>query len=77
MQYKDNSVNNFVEVFAKMTVIISSVAIAHFLKVTCHDIFEHLLAIDFKNEGFFGSVSIYFGRIERNSQEMLYLYCLV
>ncbi len=77
MPYKFNSANIITETFARMTATINSIAVARFFESTCHDIFEQLLATGFKDEGFFGPISIYFGIVEINSRGMLHLHCLV
>lgn len=77
MWYKDNGINNFVEVFARMIATINSIAVACFFKTTCCNIFKHLLAAGFKDEGFLSLVSTYFGTVETNSQGMLHLHCLI
>lgn len=67
MQYEENSVNNSIEAFAKMTAIMNPIAIARFFKAICYDIFEHLLAAGSKAEGLFGLISTYFGIVEANN----------
>lgn len=66
MQYKNNDVNNFVEVFAKITAIINLLVIACFFQETCYNILKHLLAVCFKNKRLFCSNSTYFGIVETN-----------
>lgn len=66
MQYKLNNTNTFVEAFVKITATMYLIALARFFKVTCCDIFEHLLAISSKNGGLLGPISTYFGIVETN-----------
>lgn len=59
MQYKNNSINNFIETFAKITITMNLVAMICFFKATYYSIFEYLLAVSSKNGGFFGLISIF------------------
>ena len=77
MRYEDNGVNNSVEVFARMTATMNPVAVTRFFEAICRSIFEYLLAAGYKDGGFFGPVSTYFGTVETNGRGMLHLYCLV
>lgn len=77
MQYKNNSVNISIEVFAKMTTTMNPVAIACFVKTTCYNIFKHLFITSSKDGRFFDPVSTYFSIIEINAQKILHVYCLV
>lgn len=70
MQYEDKSINNFAEVFAKITAIMSLIAVACFFETTCYGIFEHLLTAGSKDRGFFDIVFTYFGIVKTN--ELLY-----
>ena len=77
MQYEDNGVNNSAEVFARMTAIMSSVAVACFFEATCCGIFEYLLAAGSKDGGLLGPISTYFGTVETNGRGILHLHYLV
>lgn len=77
MQYKIKDTNSFVEIFTKIIATINLVTIMHFFETICYSIFKYLLAANSKNREFFSLVSTYFGIIETNSQEILYLYYLV
>ena len=77
MRYKNNGVNNFAKAFARIIAKINSVAPTRFFKATCCGIFEHLLAIGFKNRGLLGPISTNFGIVEANGWGMLRLHCLI
>lgn len=66
MQYKNNCVNKFTETFARIIIIINSIALADFFEATYYDISEHLLAASFKDRKFFGLVSTYFNILKTN-----------
>lgn len=68
---------NIAKKFAKIIAIINPIAVAYVFKATCCSIFEHLLAVGFKNKKLFGFFSTYFSIIETNSWGILYLYCLI
>ena len=48
--------------------------VAHIFETTCCDICKYLLTFNYKNRRLLSPVSIYFGKIKKNSQQMLYLY---
>lgn len=77
MRYKDNYVNNFAEIFARMTAIINFKAMACFFKAIYYGILKYLLATGSKNREFFSLVFIYFGIVKIKNQQMFYLHCLV
>lgn len=77
IQYKLNSANISPEVFAKITAKINLVTMIYYFKIICHNIFEHLLATNFKNWELFGLIFTYFSIIKTNDLRILYLHCLV
>lgn len=77
IQYNYNDVNNSAKACAKIIAIINFVALAHFFKAIYFSILKYLLTASSKNEGLLDVVSTYFGIIEINSHEILYLHCLV
>lgn len=77
IRYKNNCVNNFTEVFARMIAIIYFVAVFDFFKANCRGIFEYLLTADFKSRRLFDLGSTYFGTVKTNGQGILDLHCLV
>lgn len=48
----------------------------HFYKTFYYNIFAHLLTVNSKAGGLFGSIFTYFS-IKKNSQRILYLYYLI
>lgn len=76
MRYKSSESNYTTDVFALLTARMHQVVVAQFFQAIC-SIFDHLLAVGFNNNGLLGPVSMYFGKIETNSQGILYLHCLV
>lgn len=60
MWYKNNGINTFIKVFAKIITIINLIAITYFFKIIYRNIFKYLLAIDSKNLRLFGPIFTYF-----------------
>lgn len=69
--------NVVVLAFKIATAIINPVTIATFFDKICKAIFDYLLTAEFREGGFFGPVSTYFGTIETNGRGMLHLHCLI
>lgn len=64
--YKNNDINNSLEVFATMTTIMNLVIIAYFFEAIYYNIFKYILAASSKDERFFSPISTYFSIIEKN-----------
>lgn len=67
VQLRNSNLNTSVKKFRQATAIINLLAIAQFFKATCTGIFKRLLAAKFTEDGLFGLVSTYFGKVEINS----------
>ncbi len=63
--------------FQCKTATMNPVAVAKFLHITCDAIFMSLFGAGQTERGLLGPISNYFGTVETNGREMLYLHCLV
>lgn len=77
MCLKNNRFTTSIKEFEKATTMMNFMIIIQFFEVKCIDIFNYFLTIRSIKNNLFRLVSTYFGILETNSWEILYLYYFI